>query len=301
MPEITVLTHPVGGGSQSLYDGHHGVTRSLVEGLSKIGADFNYNHRKQKDVGAVVVVLSGIDALQQAIGFKQTGKIQKLLAGPNLMVRAMEYNNILSSPEIDICIVPSDWVRIAYEADAPDLAGRIRCWYAGIDERFWRPDSSREKDRQVLIYWKTETKDFYKGVKKLLKGYGWLPVKLEYGRHSRDEFRETLSGSVFAVFISRSESQGIALAEAWAMDVPTLVWNPKELAAHGRVYSTVSACPYLTDLTGLDWVSLEEFDKVLGEIEIKLNAFKPREWVLANMTDEVSSQLLLRVIGSLSM
>lgn len=234
MPEITVLTHPVGGGSQSLYDGHYGVTRSLVEGLSKLGVDFNYNPRKDRDVGGAVVVLSGIDSLQQAIGFKQAGKIQKLLAGPNLMVRALEYNNILSSREIDVCIVPSEWVKTAYEEDAPDLVGRIRCWYAGIDAGYWQPDAGRRKERQVLVYWKTEPEDFYKSVKKLLKGRGWETVRLVYGKHSREEFKATLSGSVFAVFISRSESQGLALAEAWAMDVPTLVWNPKELAAHGR-------------------------------------------------------------------
>ena len=53
-----------------------------------------------------------------------------------------------------------------------------------------------------------------------------------------------------AVFMSRSESQGLALAEAWAMDVPTLVWQSPP-GEPGSVFSLSDPAPYLTSDTGV--------------------------------------------------
>ena len=53
-----------------------------------------------------------------------------------------------------------------------------------------------------------------------------------------------------AVFISRSESQGLALAEAWAMDVPTLVWQGPP-GDGGSLFNLSDPSPYLTSHTGV--------------------------------------------------
>ena len=54
---------------------------------------------------------------------------------------------------------------------------------------------------------------------------------------------------LLAVFLSSSESQGIALAEAWSMNVPTFVWNPKPKELNGRYFPSVDSAPYLTPET----------------------------------------------------
>jgi len=48
------------------YRGHFAVTRSLVEGLRKIGASANYNPTRVSEIGEAVIVLGGIDTLKQA-------------------------------------------------------------------------------------------------------------------------------------------------------------------------------------------------------------------------------------------
>jgi len=45
------------------YRGHFAVTRSLVEGLEKIGAPANYNPRFAGSVAPTVIVLSGLNTL----------------------------------------------------------------------------------------------------------------------------------------------------------------------------------------------------------------------------------------------
>lgn len=278
------------------YGGHYAVTRSLVEGLQKINANYNYNPSRIKDVGEVVIVLTNIDALKQAIKWKKEGIIKKLLAGPNLMVFSNEFDNILSSKEIDICIVPSDWVRIAYEEDAPSLKGRVHVWYAGIDENYWFCLNNKKKYK-ALVYWKTETEDFCRTVEELVAKYGWEVIRVKSGSYKSYEFKEILSESIYAVFISRSESQGIALAETWAMNVPTFVWNSGKLNIEGREYSIVSSCPYLSSQTGYEWKTIEQLEQFLLNMENILSGFSPREWIVNNMTDKLSASNLLDLAG----
>lgn len=294
---VTVLTEPAGDGGKK-YGGHFAVTRSLVEGLKKIKADFNYNPGSITEVGETVAVLSGIETLGEAMEWKNKGYIRKLLAGPNLMtVRTKGFREIFSSPLLDICLVPADWVRIAYEETAPALKGRIRCWYAGVDENHWQPEKRATKDKTVLVYWKTEPAEFNRQVERVLLEHGWNPVRVIYGSYSAGQFKDVLGKSVFAVFLSKSESQGLALAEAWSMDVPTLAWSPRELVIEARQYSVFSASPYLSDPTGLQWTTTAELDQLLEALPAKLAAFKPRKWVLENMTDEVAAQKFLEIVN----
>lgn len=281
------------------YGGHYAVTRSLVEGLQKLGADFSYNPSWPGRVGEVVVVLAGVDALRQAIEWRRKKRIEKLLAGPNLMVFSSEYGGILGAPEIDVCLVPSEWVKVAYEEDLPTLKGRIRTWSAGIDEKFWRGPSKNEKvGRSVLIYKKNAPDDLCARVDRLLRDHAWEPAWIAYGEYNTDQYKAVLSKSLFAVFLSQTESQGIALLEAWSMDVPTLVWNPKSFVYRERRYSVASACPYLTPATGCDWVDPASLEHILNNFLENIGNREPRQWVLSHMTDELSARSLLEIAGA---
>lgn len=115
--KLSIITEPIGNGSGRI-SGHYAVTRSLVEGLKKLNVSFNINP-SAKNLGNAVLVLTDICALQQAINLKRENKIKRLLAGPNLVIRANQYNEILNSKEIDLHIVPSEWIATAYVEDLP--------------------------------------------------------------------------------------------------------------------------------------------------------------------------------------
>lgn len=122
-------------------------------------------------------------------------------------------------------------------------------------------------------------------------------VRLGYGDHTREEYKKELDRSSIAVFLSSFETQGIALAEAWAMDVPTLVWNPRSEASwRGRSFVAKSSAPYLTAATGMDWITIDQLAQTLRDALAKRASFSPREWVLANMTDAICSAHLLEII-----
>lgn len=277
------------------YGGHPAVSRSLVTGLKRIGASFNFNPVKLEEVGEMVVVLSSVEALKQAILWKKSGKISKLLAGPNLMELPNDHGNILASPEIDAVLVPSQMAAEIYEKFSPTLKGRIKVWYAGVDEAYWKPPASKGKKQEVLVYWKNAPKTLGIYAERLLKKYGFELRRIVFGRYTKSQYKRVLSKSAFAVFLSVTETQGLALVEAWAMGVPTLVWNPKIEHYYIKNLQTTAA-PYLSESTGREWKELSELEQLL-EDQGWLKVCQPRQWVLQHMTDEKSAKMLLELCG----
>ncbi len=271
------------------YGGHSAVTRSLVEGLSKAGLPFNYNP-SIKDMYSQVLVLSGVKNLENAIALKKAGKISTLLAGPNVVDHILDHGKIGADPGIDRYLVPSEWVKNVILDDAPELTGRIIVWAAGVDTGFWTPVSGAVKTH-VLLYKKSESPAFHAEVKHVIEEAGYQVIEIEYGKYDDRMFRKALNRSAFAVFISRSESQGIALAEAWAMNVPTLVYNPGSFFYGGKLVEGISACPYLVDTAGKEWKTLEELNAILGTLNEPHIA--PRKYTLEYFTDDAAASNLI--------
>ena len=314
MPELTILSNPIserprierasrlltGGVPRQLArpGGDVAVLTSLLRGLDRAGVNFNWNPARKSAIAPVVLVQSNVEALRCALEWKALERIRTLLCGPNLVVWSSDHAGIIGDPEVDVCLVPSEWVKIAYQEDNQALVGRTRVWAAGVDETWWRPSSKRdERKGWALLYKKTE-EVAASDVRSTLEDRGYSVAEIAYGSYDQHSYRNALDSASLGVFLSRSESQGLALAEAWAMDVPTLVWDPGELVYRGRTYSTVSSAPYLTKQTGRRWTTLKELGSILDDFSS--HEYRPRDWLLQNMTDLVAAQKLMEVVAGAS-
>ena len=269
--------------------GHYGVTRSLVAGLRQLGAQFAYAPPLHKTTAHTAIVLAGIADLKSAIAWRRRGGCGLLLAGPNVVELPHHHDGILLSPEIDGIIVASDKVRRQYQGIAPQLAGRIHVWPAGVDENYWQTSGTRVRDT-VLIYNK-RMPELAPRLEAMLRERGYRCETINYGDHRRDkyrpyEFRAALDRALLCIFLSLDEPQGLAAAEAWSMDVPTFSFRSPG-------YENVDTIPYLSAATGRYWVSIDE---LLGLVaDFSATRFKPRNWVLENMTDRVCAQKFLQL------
>ena len=283
----------------SPYPGHYAVTRSVVEGLRAIHADFNFNPARRCDVARVVFAPAN-EALRQAAEWKREGSIDYLVAGPVNALLPEECDGILLMPEIDRVIIAHEWVRSLY-AEAPALSEKSRVCPAGVDAEWWKPMGA-ERTSHALVYWKGGDEALCEQVEHVARTCGLEPRRLrsvlgEHGTFRREDYRQLLDDSVVAIFLSPSETQGLALAEAWSMDVPTVVWDPRGQAEwRGRTYRSGSSAPYLTPATGRSWQRIEELEPVLRQVLAERAAFAPRNWVLAHMTDAVCAATLYALI-----
>lgn len=115
---------------------------------------------------------------------------------------------------------------------------------------------------------------------------GWEIREIHYGHYSLEQFRDELRTCELAVFLSDWESQGIALAEAWSCDVPTLAWTSD------KHYPLKHVAPYLSEATGQMFEGREDLQALLAGAW-RTDHLQPRKWVLENMSLERSAEILV--------
>ncbi len=294
-PPLTVLSKPVG---KPLSWEHPAVMGSVRRGLSQMHPNFSINPDLLSQVKENIFILCDYEAGINAYRWKEQHKIKKLLIGPNMVGTPSEHNGFVCLPLIDIYLHPSEWTREGFIATEPSLENRISLWPAGVDECYWSPKEffNIKNSNTILVYCKTDF-DLCDQVESTLHKLGFAVERITYGHYSAEEFKQACNRCKFAVFISRSESQGIALAEAWSMDLPTLVWDIQgDITYQDVVFHNVSAAPYLSAMTGKKWKNLEELIELIQRIDCYKHEFHPRRWVLLHMTDKVCVEQLLSYI-----
>lgn len=174
-------------------------------------------------------------------------------------------------------------IRTNYLNDLPILKDKIEVWPAGVNIDYWKPN--HDKKHQVLLYVKTDNRKMVKFVESYLEKHKINYSVIEYGKYRKSEYRRRLSKAAWAIFLSESESQGIAMLEAWSMNVPTYVWNPGQVIYEGNLIKDTSSCPYLTEDTGDHWKNIVEFKGKFDIFTSNLDKYRPRWWVVNNMTN----------------
>lgn len=275
--------------------GPQAVLQSLTKGLNELNYIFKLNPaRRDIKKADTVIVNSSIDALSWAIAAKSSGEIKKLIAGPNLVVSPLDEDSILCNQSIDLIIVPSQWVKDFYISLAPEIADKIFVWPAGVDV----PDFGLAERVEILLYVKNTADDLLSFIEKQLKNQGFLYKKLVYGNFKKDEYFKALNRSQAMIYISNSESQGLALFEAWARNVPTMAWSRGyfEYGKFNWKNKNISA-PYMTDQTGEIFTGAGDFNNVLYKFLRKIKIYAPRDFVLNDFTNIRCAEKLLRIIN----
>jgi hypothetical protein len=274
------------------YRGHYAVTRSLVEGLRKAELPFNYNPIRRRDLADKVLVLSGVRTLRQAIELKREGHYKKLYAGPNIVIFSSDNESLLASPEVDAAITPSQWVVDLYVEDNISLGTRCFAWPAGVDVDFWKPLTVASR-KNILIFDKQNkgTVGQVAPYSLYLREKGYTVEIIKYGAFNHAYYLEALQRACLMIGFVAGESQGIAWAEAWATDVPTLIWHNERDTYKGRSYRC-STAPYLNPANGLFFNDMNDFKQQIARWEANPSQFSARDWTLSNMSDEVCARRL---------
>ncbi len=275
------------------YPGHLVVVECLDLGSKNIGLNYNFNNYN-KSLNEIAVVNSGIENLQHCLIEKKNKRIKFLVAGTNLVITPKDHNSIIANSLIDIIITPSKWISDYYVSQEPKLKNRIHEWYSGINHNYWV--NLKLKREFITFYIKendgsiNDTENYIKVASKY--GYGIKTIK--YNKYNNKEYRRILNKSKFLIYFSNHESQGLATAEAWSCNTPTLIWNKTFTFINGQKVKS-SCCPYLSNECGKFFNNIDDFTKILDD-EYDENNYNPRKWVLNNMTHEISVRKLVNLI-----
>jgi hypothetical protein len=280
---------------KKILDKHSGpdaVLDSLLKGLGELDILYELNPIKPKY--DIVHVLSGTKALQKALEMKKKGRIKTLVAGPNLVITPLDQKKILCDPNIDIILLPSDWTKKFYSDLAPEITNKLYIWPAGTDMGNINLDNEKTG---CVVYKKDVDDDLYLYILDKLNTQKINYTVIQYGKYDKKDYLKLLEKSKYMIYLQKVESQGLALQEAWARNVPTLVWNPTTFTyPQGYVVRGNISAPYLTEASGLFFQNMDDFQNKLEIFLQKIENFTPYKFCLENLSDKVSAEKYVNII-----
>lgn len=119
---------------------------------------------------------------------------------------------------------------------------------------------------------------------------------IKYGYFSKKKYFHLLEKSKLMIYFSSTESQGIAMQEAWSYDVPTLVYSQPHYFIKNKRFNA-SSSPYLTKYCGFFFRNKNEF-KIKFDLILKKKLY-PRKWLINNMSQDISVKKLMKIIKNI--
>lgn len=272
--------------------GPKAVESSLARGFREIGQEFVLNIWPPA-LSGTACILSGPQALKYAINQKEQGNIKKIVAGPNVAM-PWEDGGVIFHKDLDIFLVPSQWVADYCLTFKGANKNKIKVWASGV-ETLPLPGSEVKRDT-CIIFCKNAPEEVYNAVVDGVTKKGLNYVILRYGNFSHNKYIELLNKAMCIIYLSGSESQGLALHEAWMLDVPTLVWDGGYMKIGSYEWQSSSPAPYLNEQCGKFFNKLSDFPEKLNEFLSQ--KFLPRQYHLENFTDKITAQKYLEIINS---
>jgi hypothetical protein len=260
------------------------VYQNLVKGLDAIGYPYVVN--RSLDSTTRVWVHDDVVALRCV-----SRSHAKAVVGPNLQVLPRDI-----PPKTDLTGVlyvhPCEWKIAIWRAAGFD-ACPMAVWPVGIDLDKFRPGAQSTGSRDVLVYHKLRREDELKDILASLDRASLQYRVIRYGSYDESDYIAALECVGLVVWHGSHESQGIALLEALAMDVPVLVCDVTRLSEEvGSRFPPeldgvpVTAAPYFAGTCGRRASRFDNVGAIAEDMLVQRSKFAPREYVQANLSLE---------------
>lgn len=204
-----------------------------------------------------------------------------------LFVINNKYNNA-------IYIQPSEWAANTWINMHALRVLPIKTFPFPVDTERFTPNPLGTIKQKIFIYFKARDPNQLRFVENTLNNQ--LSNTMEYKvfdyrkRYKEEDYISWLKQSQYGIWIGCHESQGFALEEAMSCNVPLLVWNVKSMnQEYGSRYGDIPATsiPYWDARCGEYFYKEDEFVEKYNEFISKLSTYKPREFVLENLSVDV--------------
>lgn len=270
--------------------GHKSLACSIFRGFKNLNIDFTYNKIQAKTKYVIVLWCDRTD-IKRLKKLKTRFKF-KLATAPTACKFDYDYQYELAKDDtVDFCLVGSPWVKNLFlEKIGPTYANKIFPWPSGVELPV-KPDKKIKS--KCLVYYKKE--DVNDNLVKILNEHNIAYKNYIYGQYQIENWKDDLKKVDFVIFYTNIiETQGLALAECWANDVPTIVkYNENEFGG--------TTAPYLTDKNGLFYKDMDELRSILERYRQSptsfIWSFSPREYVEQNMSDSASVRKLISIVS----
>jgi glycosyltransferase involved in cell wall biosynthesis len=279
------------------------VFDNLCKGFDELGINYDINlpFNKIKTNEPVIVLGAGRYALE---GYNQPNPV---IAGIGLMTHPSEWPSLFTDYPVAKYLQHSEWANNVYTPYYQ--LTNCRLWPAGIDTNKWQPGLNKKYD--ILVYnkirWDKLSKDIELRIPILLK-LNELNIsykEITYGQYTEDEYHKLLQTCNAMIFLCEHESQGFACLEALSMNIPVFAWDQGFCLDLNRFkwnhpVIPATSIPFFDERCGMSFKNFEDFENNISSFWQLVNKvdFKPRAYILENLTLKKSAEKMLTIINS---
>jgi len=226
----------------------------------------------------------------------------KFIFGPHFSVfpELHQMNEIRNNNVI--YIQPSEWAAKVWENHPYCENIKIKVLPFGVDTNNFcerKPIIDRNK---AFIYFKNRRPEDLNLVTNFFNNKNIPYVIFSYkSRYNEQDYIDYLQNSKFGVWLGGHESQGFALQEALSSNVPLLVWSVKSMKQeYGSTYHDISATtiPYWDERCGEYFYNFDELENTFDTFVSKIETYKPREYILENLSIKKCEEKLKELINN---
>lgn len=226
---------------------------------------------------------------------------KKFIFGPHFSVfpdnKLLQINNTNNN---SIYIQPSDWVRDLWINMNAQQYLPIKTFSFPVEVDKFRPIENNQKDK-VFIYFKRRNPEELLFIENFLNMKNINYKIFDYvKKYKEEDYITCLQNAKYGIIIDAHESQGFAIQEALSLNIPLLVWNVHFMSQeHGANYPDIPCTniAYWDERCGEYFYKKEDFEKTYNKFINKLDTYKPREYILENLSPEKCAERFIKLIN----
>ena len=224
----------------------------------------------------------------------------KFIFGPHFSVFPEKRHIDIITGNNVIYIQPSDWVRDFWQESPTCKNIKVASLPFGVDTDKFNEMLSFEKRTSVFLYYKSRSPADLTFMLNFLEKFN-INVRVFNcnARYKEEDYINYLHNSRFGIWLDAHESQGFALEEALSCNVPLFVWNITSLSQeYGSNYQDIPATsiPYWDNRCGESFTTTSEIEDKFQKFMDNLTSYKPREYILENLSMNVCENKLINII-----
>lgn len=192
-------------------------------------------------------------------------------------------------------VVPSEWVGELAVSKFKFPENKIKTWPVGIKIS----NLNRNVKYDCLVYFKRRSQEELNSVVQFLENKNLIYNIVSYGNYNESDLELLASQSKFCFLLNGTESQGIAVQEIMANDIPMIVWDVTHWNDQGSEWSVpASSVPYWSNECGEKFYKIEDLHETFQEFYDRLGEYTPRNFVENNLSYKQSVNKLLEIFDA---
>jgi len=254
----------------------------------------NNYHYSVNNINDSDIILSGGKFLSKTENYAS----KKFIFGPHFgRNRINEIRKINNKANNNVYIQPS-LPSVKLWTDELNFSGLpVLSMPFGVDtKRFIGNEKSTRTN--IIVYYKQRDPKEMELLIKFLDSKNLNYKVFDYIRKYKEEdFLQYLKTCKYGIVLGRHESQGFAIQEMLSCDIPLLVWGVTlrkqeypYLADYQNIKTQVSTVPYWSNQCGELFYNYNEIENKYKIFINKLDSYKPREFILENLSLDACSK-----------